>query len=57
MIWCTISKKYIDYLKKYDSRIPNVEYGIDKYKPFFSPLFEKNGLIYVSQVSSKKKDI
>lgn len=55
MIWCTISKKYIDYLKKYDSRIPDVDYGTDKYKPFFSPLFEKNGLIYVSQVSSKKE--
>lgn len=55
MIWCTINKKYIDYLKKYDSRIPDVDYGTDKYKPFFSPLFEKNGLTYVTQVSSKKE--
>lgn len=55
MIWCTISEKYINYLKKYDSRIPDIDYGTDKYKPFFSPLFEKNGLIYVSQVSSKKE--
>lgn len=55
MIWCTISKKYISFLKKYDSRIPNIDYGKNSYKPFFSPLFEKDGLVYVTQISSKKE--
>ena len=54
MIWCTIDKDYISFLKKYDSRIPNIDYGNNGYKPFFSPLFEKDGLVYVTQISSKK---
>ena len=54
MIWCTINKEYISFLKNYDSRIPNIDYGNNGYKPFFSPLFEKDGLVYVTQVSSKK---
>ena len=54
MIWCTINKDYISFLKNYDSRIPNIDYGNNGYKPFFSPLFEKDGLVYVTQVSSKK---
>ena len=54
MIWCTINKDYISFLKNYDSRIPNIDYGKNGYKPFFSPLFEKDGLVYVTQVSSKK---
>ncbi|MEX6518468.1 type III toxin-antitoxin system ToxN/AbiQ family toxin [Fusobacterium vincentii] len=54
MIWCTINKDYISFLKNYDSRIPNIDYGNNGYKPFFSPLFEKDGLVYVTQISSKK---
>ena len=27
MIWCTINKEYISFLKNYDSRIPNIDYG------------------------------
>ena len=54
MIWCTIDKDYISFLKKYDSRIPNIDYGNNGYKPFFSPLFEKDGLVYVTQISSTK---
>ena len=54
MIWCTIDKDYISFLKKYDGRIPNIDYGNNGYKPFFSPLFEKDGLVYVTQISSTK---
>ena len=54
MIWCSIDKDYISFLKNYDSRIPNIDYGNNGCKPFFSPLFEKDGLVYVTQVSSKK---
>lgn len=55
MNWCTIDKNYIDYLKKFDDRIPNVEYGKYKFKPFFKPLFTKDNLTYVTQISSKKE--
>lgn len=55
MKWCTIDSEYINYLKKVDGRVPNTEYGEYKFKPFFSPLFEKDGLVYVTQISSKKE--
>lgn len=54
MNWCTVDTNYINYLKKFDSRIPNIEYGKNKFKPFFTPLFTKNNLTYVTQISSKK---
>ncbi len=55
MKWCTIDNDYISYLKKFDERIPNIEYGEYKFKPFFSPLFTKGNLTYVTQISSKKE--
>ena len=55
MKWCTIDNNYIKYLKKFDERIPNIEYGEYKFKPFFSPLFTKGNLTYVTQISSKKE--
>ena len=55
MKWCTIDSDYINYLKKVDERIPNIEYGEYKFKPFFSPLFTKGNLTYVTQISSKKE--
>jgi protein AbiQ len=41
----------LDYLREKEPRIPNKNYGGNKFKPFFKPLFISNGLIYVSQVS------
>lgn len=35
MKWCTIDTEYINYLKKFDERIPNTEYGEYKFKLFF----------------------
>lgn len=55
MKWCTIDTEYIAFLKKVDERIPNIEYGEYKFKPFFSPLFVKGNLTYVTQISSKKE--
>ncbi|KDE69541.1 type III toxin-antitoxin system ToxN/AbiQ family toxin, partial [Fusobacterium necrophorum] len=54
MYWCSIDKEYIQFLKTIDSRIPHAEYGKEYFKPFFAPLFERNGLVYVSQISSAK---
>ena len=55
MRWCVISKEYIEYLKEVDKRVPNIDYGENSFKPFFSPLFEKDGLVYVAQISSRKE--
>lgn len=52
--WCLIDDGYINFLKKIDTRIPNVNYGSNHIKPFFSPLFEKDGLVYVVAISSAK---
>lgn len=49
--WVTISEKYLDYLREFDSRVPFSNYGKNKYKPFFGTLFEKDGLIYVASIS------
>ncbi|EGT3604705.1 MAG: Toxin ToxN, type III toxin-antitoxin system [Bacteriophage sp.] len=54
MKWCTIEKEFLDKLRNYESRIPNTDYGQEKFKPFFGVLFEVGDLCYVSQVSHKK---
>ncbi len=54
MYWCLIESSYIDYLKKYESRIPNINYGDEHIKPFFAPLFQMDNLVYVTQVTSPK---
>ena len=44
----------MDYLREKEERIPKIEYG-SKLKPFFSPLFELDGFVYVTQITSKKE--
>lgn len=55
MNWCTIDVNYIEYLKTIEIRIPNIDYGEGKFKPFFKPLFIINDLVYVTQISSPKE--
>ena len=55
MKWYFINNDYINYLKRFESRIPNVDYGSDKLKPFFGSLFEIGNLVYVAQVSHPKE--
>lgn len=53
--WKIINEKYTDYLReKFDSRIPQTNYGSDKLKPFFGALFTLDDLVYVTQVTSPK---
>lgn len=54
MYWCTIKENYIKYLKQFEQRIPNINYGKDKLKPFFAPLFKTDGLVYLTQITSPK---
>lgn len=53
--WKIISEKYVDFLRKnYEPRIPHMDYGSDRLKPFFGYLFETDDFVYVTQVSSPK---
>lgn len=53
--WLVIDESYLDYLRKYEHRIPKSNYGTSKLKPFFGKLFEKGDLVYVTQISHAKK--
>ncbi len=55
MNWCTVDEKFLDYIRAYEGRIPNIDYGADKLKPFFGALFEIGDLVYITQVSCEKK--
>lgn len=54
MKYCTLDSRYLDYLRKQDSRIPYNDYGDDHYKPFFHALFSIGNLEYVTQITSPK---
>lgn len=50
-----ITNSYIDYLKQYEARIPNYDYGEGHYKPFFVCLeFKDADIVYASQITSVK---
>ncbi len=49
--WVNVNEKYLDYLRKFEQRIPRTNYGSDKLKPFFGVLFEADDLCYITQVS------
>lgn len=55
MHYIRIKQEYIDYLKEREGRIPNQDYGEDKYKPFYI-LDSLNGedVLYVTQLTSPK---
>ena len=54
MKWYTVEEDFLTYLRNYESRIPNIDYGDDKFKPFFGKLFEIGDLVYITQVSHPK---
>ena len=50
--WLIVDEKYLDSLRvNIEKRIPFSDYGSDKFKPFFGVLFEKDDLLYITQVS------
>lgn len=51
MEWLVVSEEYLNYLRKNEKRIPNSDYGANKFKPFFGTLFETEDFYYVTQVS------
>ena len=54
MDWYYINELYLDQLRICENRIPQTNYGNDKWKPFFGILFDTNGLSYVTNISSPK---
>ncbi|MGL4874003.1 MAG: type III toxin-antitoxin system ToxN/AbiQ family toxin [Clostridium sp.] len=54
MKWYSINSSFLSQLRLFEKRIPNDNYGVDKYKPFFGALFEVGELVYVTQVSHPK---
>lgn len=49
--WIVVPEEYLNYLRSSESRIPNSNYGEDKYKPFFGELFSVGNLVYATQIS------
>ncbi len=54
MKFCIVDKKYMDYLREFDERIPYSDYGEEHYKPCFHPLFKVGDLEYVTYITSPK---
>lgn len=54
MKWYSVDDEFMDYLRSHESRIPRIDYGNNKFKPFFGQLFSIGDLIYVTPVSSPK---
>lgn len=53
--WVSVNESYLSILRSIEPRIPFTNYGDNRFKPFFSPLFELDSLCYVTQVSSPKR--
>lgn len=56
MQYVRIRDAYIEYLKEYETRIPNQNYGKGHYKPFYilDNLKDDGNVIYVNQLTSPK---
>lgn len=54
MKWYAVKKEYIDYLKKWDKKIPNVDYG-NRMKCFIGVIFIKNDIEYFAPLTSFKE--
>jgi protein AbiQ len=55
MRWYTVNEEYLNYLRKYENRLPKIDYGDNKLKPFFGELFSIGDLVYITQVSHPKR--
>ncbi|WP_159649704.1 type III toxin-antitoxin system ToxN/AbiQ family toxin [Erysipelothrix aquatica] len=54
-MWYRIDENYLNHLKEEgDERIPDQDYGIDSYKPFFK-LFTIKDMTYVTQINHFRK--
>ncbi len=52
--WYIVDKKYIDYLKRYDNKVQNIEYKKSS-KPYIGIVFKVNNFNYYVPISSPKQ--
>ncbi len=52
--WYVVNKDYITYLKKFDSRVENIDYGENRVKPYIGIVFSFNNRNYYVPISSSK---
>ena len=57
MHFIRIKEDYLDYLKQSETRIPNQDYGENRYKPFYilCELSHDSEVLYVTQITSPKQ--
>lgn len=51
MKWYIPDESFLDKLRGHEKRIPKTDYGKNHMKPFFGILFERDGLVYITQIS------
>lgn len=52
--WYVADKDYIKYLKKFDSLVPNIDYGPGKIKPYIGVVLNINDMNYYVPITSEK---
>lgn len=55
MKWYTVDEDYLNFLRSNEPRIPNADYGPEKFKPFFGALFELGDIVFITQVSHPQR--
>lgn len=55
MKWYIPDENFLNKLREHEKRIPKTNYGKDHMKPFFGILFERDGLVYITQISHPKE--
>lgn len=53
--WNVLSKKYVEYLQRYDSLVQNIDYGDNEIKPYIGIVLQINNFNYYVPISSTKE--
>ena len=53
--WNVLSKKYVEYLQRYDSLVQNIDYGDNEIKPYIGIVLQINNFNYYVPISSAKE--
>ena len=53
--WYILSKKYVEYLQRFDSLVQNIDYGCNEIKPYIGIVLQINNFDYYVPISSTKE--
>ncbi len=53
--WYVLSKKYVEYLRQFDSLVQNIDYGDNEIKPYIGIVLQINNFNYYVPISSVKE--